>query len=363
MGRPCAGTPRAQRRDAGFVTPVGWLFLFLTILFVLGLVAVIWFFVAGSHSTIARRTAEQVATRGSQLGLSILITPPAPGSPGSVIDMAEPLRTQVLTEYIVDNVLPPDSSLWRYLAPIEPGVDVILSLNATTVSVSVTARAGRNGQFVRTRTASASVAAANFVASGRVSPHTGLPGGVLPLALDASALDATVLARTAGIVSRRAVALHVGRNAFPASIDDASEPHEMLHSVSSFLASSGSGSPSPAMRIGQRLQLAREGSSSSPDAEEPAPLLALGIFDRPVIVPVVRGDVVAAFAVGRLHRSDDGLVFDPMASAPSPLTGFDEDAPGVSSDFRHHGLALAFRPTEPSEERVEPLLGDEREIG
>lgn len=378
----CVPSKRSPRRDEGFLTPVGWLYLTLTLAFLVALIGVIAVFIAGSHSTLAQRAADLVAERGAQIGLGILITPPPPGSPGSVIEMSEPVRTEVLTEYITDSVLPPDSSLWRYLAPLEPGVDVVLSLTETSISVTVTARAGRNGQFITTRTASGAVAAANYVAEGRISLATGVPGGVLPLALDESALAATFGTRAASLAESRSVALDMGRNAFAVALDDSVAPADHLRAVSAFLAAQSDSTPSPAMRTGQRLVLARSteavrvasgdredrgdseaGRTFSEQTRVAADLLAPGIFDRPVIVPVVRDNVVAAFAVGRLGRQDDQLLFEPIQSALSPLTGFDAQAPRVPAEFRDSGLALALRPTIEGETPEDFAIGSEEAVG
>lgn len=373
---------RHWRRDTGFMTPVGWVYLTLSLAFIVALVAVIVMFVAGSHSKLAQRTADLVAARGAQLGLSLLITPVAPNAPGSVLDMAPDVRTQVVTEYIQDNVLPPNSSLSRYLAPLQTS-DVVIVVNPVapvSATVTVTARAGRNAQFISTATAVGTVAAANYVAPGRVSSYSGLPGGVLPLALDESALAATLGSQTADLAERRAVALDLGSNAFPASVDSAQIPGSHLLAVSSFLASESTATPSPAMRTGQQLILARwsesEGqpqAAANDAATTPGrdasgafraeDLLAGGIYGRPVIVPVVRGDVVTAFAVGRLEARDGGLVFEPIESVLSPLTGYDVDAPGVPPRIGSVGLALALKMPATTESPGEFILGTEEAVG
>ena len=359
--------------EEGFLTPVGWLYLMLSTAFVLALVAIIAVFVAGSHSTLAQRTADLVAERGAQIGLNILITPPPPGSPGSVLEMLEPERTEVLTEYITDNVLPADAGIWRYLAPLEPGVDVVLAESGTSITVTVTARAGRNGQFVRTRSLTGVAAAANYVAAGRISTTTGLPGGVLPLALDETALASTLPSRAADLVDLRAVPLALGKNAFAVALDDSMTPDEHLRAVSAFLAAENATSPSPAMRTGQRLVLARttreENAESAVPAEGGEPirvaeaLLSPGILERPVIVPVVSGDVVTAFAVGRLAQSDEQLLFEPIRSAVSPLTGFDPEAPQVPDGMQRNGLALALRPAADVTPTGEFMIGSEEAVG
>lgn len=380
-GRSADRAARQLRRDAGFMTPVGWVYLVLSIAFVLALTAVIAVFVAGSHSTLAQRTADLVATRGAQLGLALLITPVAPDAPGSVLEMDETVRTQVITEYIQDNVLPLDSSLWRYLAPLQTS-DVVIVVNPmmpVSATVTVTARAGRNAQFISTATAVGTVAAANFVVRGRVSTHSGLPGGVLPLALDESTLAATIASQTADVADRRAVAIDLGTNAFAASIDDSLVPGQHLLAVSSFLASESTVTPSPAMRTGQQLILARksetgeapegdvgEAATASRDAKgtrSSQDLLASGIYGRPVIVPVVRDDVVTAFAVGRLEDREGTLVFEPIDSVLSPLTGFDADAPGVPPALGSMGLALALKMPETTEPPEEYILGSEEAVG
>ena len=382
------------RRVDGFMTPVGWLYLLLTLTVVVAVVAVLVWYIASANVEVAERTAEAVANAGAVVGLQHLVSGVLPGSPFPVIGLPEPQRTQAVIDQI-NLVAVPNGALARYLAPFQPGdIDVTVSLLAATVTV--TARTGRTGQFVHTATRSAVSRAANRVEAGTVleaAREDVRSGGVLPLAVDASAFRR--LKESTGSTGSKELPIALGSNAFAVLADDfrAKESgvgaleaeSQALLAAAEFLSFDGSGSPGgiapPAFTVGQQLRLSQAvvaptdgpseiagvklivGTRAAPPSDGAAETRAAALSahnrelsgmllerleGRAVIVPLVDGDLVQGFAVASVTRlGEQGLGLELLPSALSPLARFDADAQEVGAALAEgHGLALGFSVSE-----------------
>ncbi len=383
-------------RQGGFVTPVGWFYLILVLTLVVVVVGAIAWTIANANVMIAERTAELAANRGAIAGLQHLVAGVFPGTPFLVLTVPEPQRTRAVTDHI-NAVAVSNGILRQYLAPFQAGdIEVVLSIAAATVTV--TARTGRSGQFVRTASRSAAVRAANAVDPGRVLKlvdGSARSLGVLPLAVEASAFSGLAVPVSSNGTAERSlrtgpVQIAFGSNAFPVDAADrisSGGGGEILVAAAEFLGFDGVGIPGgqapPGFAVGQQVLLShvdKAGARRTPTdsltarnegAKEQAPhmsrereitdALLQYLEGRAVIVPLVDGDRVQGFAVASIVRGpSDGLALELLPSALSPLAHFDALGEAVSPLLaQRSGLAmgLAMSLTIPSSDQ---LSGDEQ---
>ncbi len=404
------------RADAGFVTPLGWIYVLVVVSIV---IVGSWFalrLVASAHTAVAQRVSTISANAGASLGLDFLLNGTDPISGFPVILLPTATRQQAVVNFVSANRAPgPITS--RYLAPLQSG-DVFLNVGLSGATLSVTARAGRNGQFVTTATRTSAVLPANWMSEGRIleTDSGRFTAGVLPLAIDLDRLRAASPglgapgfngqpssqaarnepAMTTALDGSTRVPLQLGKTMFSVTSSASSDSFgpgagagdsSLLLAATEFLGYDGGelrGAAPPEFSVGQRIQLSaveEQSKANQPGAEigengaalvdregeGEDPVVAsirAHLTGRNVVVPVVRGNIVRGFAVATVIDDQDGLALRFMPSTLSPLARYRVDGDQVDNELIADGIvALGFAPpSEPEENFTDTVLGDPAEV-